>query len=69
VTDAGLARLRGPNRLLETLGLNNTEVTDDGLAYLKDLTKLKLLYLSGAQVTEEGVADLKRALPGLKIVE
>jgi hypothetical protein len=31
------------------------------------LTKLKQVKLEGTQVTDEGVAELERALPGLKI--
>jgi hypothetical protein len=43
-------------------------VTDAGLEHLKRFTKLELLWLIRTRVTDEGVADLQRALPGLRIV-
>jgi hypothetical protein len=35
--------------------------------HLKGLTKLKALDLSGTRVTDAGMTELKRALPGLAI--
>jgi Leucine-rich repeat (LRR) protein len=65
VTDGGmkaLARLAN----LRYLGLNDTAVTDTGL---KDLAKLKLqaLFLYGTTVTDAAKAELRRAIPNLKI--
>ena len=37
------------------------------MAALKGLTQLKWLFLSGSNVTDDGVADLQRALPNCKI--
>jgi internalin A len=67
VTDAGLAHLNGLTGL-SSLVLSNTPVTDAGLAHLKGLTKLTALQLGGTQVTEAGAKELKRALPGLRIM-
>jgi hypothetical protein len=35
--------------------------------HLKGLTGLQVLFLFSTQVTEAGVAELKAALPGLKV--
>jgi len=48
---------------LTNLGLNNTQVTDDGLKHLSGFTKLKELRLNGTQVTEKGVESLRQQLP------
>jgi hypothetical protein len=53
---------------LQELRLENTQVTDAGLAHLKGLTSLVALSLSNTQVTDAGVADIQRAIPGLTIV-
>jgi hypothetical protein len=54
-------------KTVEYIFLNNTPLTDSGLARLSALTKLKQVKLEGTQVTDAGVVELKRALPGLKI--
>jgi hypothetical protein len=43
-------------------------VTDAGLAHLKALTNLTQLSLDGTQVTDAGVADLRKALPKCKVI-
>jgi internalin A len=43
------------------------EITDDGLKCLQGFTSLKNLNLHGAKVTDEGVMELQKALPKLKI--
>jgi hypothetical protein len=53
---------------LRILILQNTQVTDDGFVYLRDLTGLKVLALCKTQATGAGIAELKRALPGLKVI-
>ena len=45
----------------------STQITDAGLGHLTGLTNLQELRLSGTQVTDAGVAELKQALPKCKI--
>ncbi len=47
---------------LTYMNLQNNPITDADLEYLKTLTNLIGLDLHGTKVTEEGVANLKRAL-------
>jgi hypothetical protein len=47
--------------------LSGTKVTDAGLVHLRVLTKLQNLNLSNTQVTDAGVAELKGALPNVRI--
>ena len=51
---------------LTWLFLNNL-ITDAGLAHLCGLTNLKQLSVVGTQVTDAGVAELKKASPKCKI--
>ena len=53
---------------LEYLNLYGTKVSDAGLDPLKNLKKLKKLYLWQTQVTEAGVQKLKESLPDLEVV-
>ncbi len=46
---------------------NLIHVTDAGLVHLKSLTNLQALDLSFPRVTEAGIAELRRALPGTVI--
>jgi len=39
--------------------LSDTDVTDEHLVHLKDLTRLELLWLSNTQITDAGLAHLK----------
>jgi hypothetical protein len=48
--------------------LNETHVTDAGLANLKGLDRLELLEVAGTKVTAGGVDELEKALPNCKIV-
>ena len=52
---------------VEEIWLDGTKVTDAGLLHLRLLTNLKSLHLRDAHVTDEGIAELQRALPGLMI--
>jgi hypothetical protein len=63
LTDAGLVHLLGLTSL-QTLGLDNTQGTDVGLARLR-LTGLQQLLLGGSQVTDAGLAHLQ-GLTGLQ---
>jgi hypothetical protein len=67
VSDEGLAHLK---RLpcLSSLCLYGNRVTDGGLKHLEHLKNLKTLSLDEAgPVTEEGIARLEEALPGISI--
>ena len=44
-----------------------TSTADAGLKELKELKQLTSLNLDGTAVTDDGVAALRKALPGLKI--
>jgi hypothetical protein len=52
---------------LDFLDLSNTRITDQGLQYLNGMTRLRILRIVETEVTDAGVAELQRALPGLKI--
>ena len=55
---------------LQTLYLGGPKFTDAGLAHLKGMTKLQELSLGyNKQVTDAGVAELKKALPNCKIIK
>jgi hypothetical protein len=67
ITDAGLSHLRG-FKSLELLDAQNSEVTARGLAPLvKDLPKLKELWLDGTRVTEVEKEAMREARPSLRI--
>jgi hypothetical protein len=67
VTDAGLAHLT-EFKSLRTLDLWRTQVTDGGLVNLKELKGLQALYLGDTPVTGAGADELRKSLPGCKIV-
>ena len=57
-----------PGKPVTWVNFYGTQVTDAGLKELKDLKQLTSLYLPNTdQVTDDGVADLQKALPGCKI--
>ena len=43
------------------------EISDAGLVHLKGLTELQTLDLDSTQITDAGIADLKKALPNCAI--
>jgi hypothetical protein len=67
VTDAGLVHLGGLTQL-RWLCLDQTGVTDLGLKQLATLRNLETLSVEQTKVTEAGAAELRRALPRLKII-
>ena len=66
VKDADLANLNGCKNLFR-LVLDDTALTDAGLAHLAALDGLTELYIRTTKVTAEGVEDLAKALPKLRI--
>ncbi len=67
VTPSGCYTVHKRGWGVKTLMLNETSITDAGLAHLSGLTNLRGLDLRGTRVTEEGVAQLQRALPNCRI--
>ena len=53
---------------LESLWLDDTQISDAGLKHLSGLANLNYLSLKGTQVTDEGVESLKKKLPRCAIV-
>ena len=45
-----------------------TPITPAGLEYLKELTKLKWMYVTVGQLTDDDFEELKRALPNCVIM-
>ena len=72
ITDAGLKEVVKLQKLT-FLGLNDTKITDEGLKEVAKLQQLKTLFLLKnetpltIQVTDAGVAELKKALTNCKI--
>ena len=52
---------------LKWLVLQDTKLTDEGLAHFQSLTKLERLDIEGSLVTENGVEKLEAALPNLRV--
>jgi internalin A len=75
VTDVWLGPRDTDRQLAKVAQLDRTErlfcgsgVTDLGLAHLKGLKNLSVLLLNDTQVTEAGLKELERSLPGTNIV-
>ena len=66
-TDADLAWLKSFPKL-RTLDLSATPITDAGMVHIKQLNQLQTLNLTGTKVTNAGIADLRTALPRVRIV-
>lgn len=68
VNNFGLRHLKYlPN--LRELSLDCPKVDNRGIRYLKKLTNLRVLYLAGeTNINSSGIAELKKALPGCRIV-
>jgi hypothetical protein len=52
---------------LKEINLTGTMVGDAGLETLAGMRQLEQLHLHGAQVSDEGVARLRKALPNCRI--
>jgi hypothetical protein len=48
--------------------LTNVKVTDECLAHLRCLSRLRLLRLGGAAVSDAGIMELRKELPGCKVI-
>ena len=59
---AALGRLAAGNRLVEvdTLDLSDTDITDAGLEYIRDLPSVRFLFLRRTTVTDAGVMCILR---------
>ena len=58
-------RLKGLTNL-QSLNLNNTQITDAGLVNLKGLTRLQSPWFCDTQVTRTGIAELQQATSQLQ---
>jgi hypothetical protein len=52
---------------LQRLFLDDTQVTDAGMAHLRELKELQRLDLFGAAVSNAAVESLQRSVPGVKV--
>ena len=52
---------------LETLYLDETQITDVGLKHLTNLKRLESLHVGVTNVTDEGVKEFQQALPKCRI--
>jgi Leucine-rich repeat (LRR) protein len=67
VTDMGLESVKDLENL-EYIHLGNTMITDSGLAHLQGLKKLKTVIVTFvAGVSDDGVAELQKAIPGVEV--
>ncbi|MEO0795566.1 MAG: c-type cytochrome domain-containing protein [Verrucomicrobiota bacterium] len=68
IDDASAVWLRkSPPSSLQSINLYNTELTDKSIESLTRLGGLQSIYLSGTQISSEGVEQLKQSLPDAKI--
>ena len=66
ISDAGLAHLQ-TLRKLQRLEIVAPQLTDASLTHLKKLPLLDFLFIC-ADVTDEGIKRLKKAIPGLQVM-
>jgi hypothetical protein len=67
ITDAGLKDFAGLSAL-EQLFLDDSHITDAGLKHLYGLKTLKVVVVGGAEISADGVAELRVALPSSTVV-
>ena len=71
ITDEKLAEISAQLSVVASLvklDLSGSEVTDAGLAHLREMTSLHELYLRDTKVTDEGVKALNETLPNCMII-
>lgn len=68
LTGQGFKTIKATTESLETLAIQNTNVNDLGLSFLKAHKKLKFIDVSNTHVTLMGVQAFKRLLPGCVIL-
>ena len=67
ITDIGLLAMKFDE--LVYLDLTNTKITDAGLAAFADLKRLRLLRLSGTQITVDGLKQLNQLCPNVCVMD
>jgi YHS domain-containing protein len=65
--DAQLTSLSGLRKTAVWLNLARTDITDEGLAHLSDLTRLERINLSQTKITDQGLRSLK-AITELRVL-
>ena len=65
ITDDGLANLKGSK--IETLMLTNTKISDAAVPYLRELPNLTGVNVGQTQITDAGIAALKKDRPKLNV--
>ena len=68
LTGQGFKTIKATTDSLETLAIQNTNVNDLGLSFLKSHKKLKFIDVSNTHVTLMGVQQFKQLLPGCVIL-
>ncbi len=68
ITDEGVRAIAGL-RELEVLWLTRSRITDASIDVLRQFTSLRELNVNNTEITGEGLAELRRALPGCRMVE
>jgi len=66
LTDACLVHLRSLHRL-RNLNIMNNRFTDDGFRRLETLTGLRLLMVTGTNISNVAIEELKRSAPDCKV--
>ena len=66
-TDLGLVHYLAAVEAPTILNFDGWKITDGSVLPLKELTQLKELHLAGTDISDAGIAELKKALPNCKI--
>jgi len=60
-------RVLGMVKNLDSLAIRDTVISDRGIAAISTLKSLKRLWIERTRITEKGLQDLKKALPGCEV--